>query len=72
MVIDIWERLEEGDLVIGCVRISLYQFYITYRNAVVTQNYIANKVLVFSSNNYSGSSFVRQTFPSVSVTGNNY
>lgn len=42
MVIEVRERGD--DAAVGVVRVSLHQFYITYRNSAVTQSYVGNRV----------------------------
>ncbi|KAK4880800.1 hypothetical protein RN001_008946 [Aquatica leii] len=42
IIIDFWERYENDDIAIGTSQLSLYQFYVTYRNTVITNTLIQN------------------------------
>lgn len=46
IIIDFWERYENDDIAIGTSQLSLYQFYVTYRNTVITNTLIQNRLPV--------------------------
>ncbi|KAF5286741.1 hypothetical protein FQA39_LY04163 [Lamprigera yunnana] len=46
IVIDFWERYDEDDIAIGTAQLSLYQFYVTYRNQIITNTLIQNRLPV--------------------------
>ncbi|KAK4880659.1 hypothetical protein RN001_008805 [Aquatica leii] len=46
IIIDFWERYENDDIAIGTSQLSLYQFYVTYRNTVITNSLIQNRLPV--------------------------
>ncbi|KAF5284565.1 hypothetical protein FQR65_LT02391 [Abscondita terminalis] len=46
IIIDFWERYEDEDIAIGTSQLSLYQFYVTYRNSVITNTLLQNRLPV--------------------------
>ncbi|KAK5643591.1 hypothetical protein RI129_007436 [Pyrocoelia pectoralis] len=46
IVIDFWQRCDDEDVTIGTSQLSLYQFYVNYRNRVITNTLIQNQLPV--------------------------